>query len=146
MGKDCNATYDKGVTLASEDLEGVDTVGLGADAIGLNDGQVVVVDAEDEVRLARQGDEPEAVAGLRWISQGVPQVANRYCSPLALGHVHNSQVTGARGRRTTESVDQDGIQLPKESQQVNSEASKKDITRTWGSDRHWQQGDTNLPR
>ena len=59
-------------------------MGLGADAIGLNDGQVVVVDAEDEVRLARQGDEPEAVAGLRWISQGVPQVANRYCSPLAL--------------------------------------------------------------
>ena len=54
IGKNCSTTYDKGVTLASEDLEGVDTVRLGADAVGLNDGQVVIVDAEDEVRVARQ--------------------------------------------------------------------------------------------
>ena len=55
-------TYDERVTLGSEDLDRVDGDWLRLDTIGLDDGEVVVVDAEDVVRVARQRDEPEAVA------------------------------------------------------------------------------------
>ena len=48
--------------MSREDLDGVNKLRLGVDAIGLDDGEVVVVDAEDVVRVARQRDESEAVA------------------------------------------------------------------------------------
>ena len=56
------STYDERVTLGREDLNRVYSDRLSLDAIGLDDGEVVVVDAEDVVRVARQRDEPEAVA------------------------------------------------------------------------------------
>ena len=44
-------------------MKGVDGVRLGADGVRLDDGHVVVVDAEDVVRLARDRHKAEAVAG-----------------------------------------------------------------------------------
>ena len=55
-------TYDERVPLASVDLDGVDGVRLGVDRVGLDDGQIVVVDAEHVIGIAGHGYEAEAVA------------------------------------------------------------------------------------
>ena len=53
---------DERVALAGEDPDGVDRERLVVDGVGLNDGHVVAVDGELEVRVARHRDEAEAVA------------------------------------------------------------------------------------
>ena len=54
-------THHKGVALPSEDLNGVDSEGLGVDSVCLNNCQVVTVDVEGVVRVTRDGNETEAV-------------------------------------------------------------------------------------
>lgn len=55
-------TYHEGVALCSEDLDRVDKERLAVDTVDLDDGQVVTVDAERVVRVARDRNEAEAVA------------------------------------------------------------------------------------
>lgn len=55
-------TYDEGVALCSEDLDRIDKERLAVDTVDLDDGQVVPIDAERVVRVARDRNETEAVA------------------------------------------------------------------------------------
>ena len=57
-----NITYNDGVALAGEDLNGVDFESLGVHTVNLNNGEVVVIDREGEVGVARHRDKTEAVA------------------------------------------------------------------------------------
>ena len=55
-------TYNKRVPLCCEDLQRVDGVWLAANRVGFDDCHVMVVNAKDVERVARQGHEPEAVS------------------------------------------------------------------------------------
>ena len=48
--------------LTGEDLNLVNAQGLGADRVRLDDGHIVTINREREVRVARDGDKAEAVA------------------------------------------------------------------------------------
>ena len=54
-------TYDEGITLASEDLDGVDSVRMAVRPFHLNDRHVVSVDGEHPIWIARDADQPEAI-------------------------------------------------------------------------------------
>ena len=45
-------THHKRITLCSENLDGVDGDGVSLDTVGLNDGQLMAVDAEGITRVA----------------------------------------------------------------------------------------------
>lgn len=73
------STYHEGVTLSRENLNGVGGDGLCLDTVRLDDGEVMAIDAEHVVGVARQRYQAEAVAinrrsappsHLAWISFG----------------------------------------------------------------------------
>ncbi len=54
-------TYDEGISLTSVDMNRIDGHRLVADRVRLDDRHVVLVDREDEVRVARERDKAETV-------------------------------------------------------------------------------------
>ena len=83
-------TYDERVPHAGEDLKRVDLARLNIDRIGLNDGHIVTVNAEGEVRIARDRNQTETVT-------------------LAGLDADNSEVGAGAIAVTTQTVDQSGI-------------------------------------
>ena len=63
-------TYDEGIALSSENLDGVDSDRLGADTVGFDDSQRMTIDAEGVIGVARDRHQTEAVS---------TQVAVRCC-------------------------------------------------------------------
>ena len=102
------ATYDEGVPLACEDLDGVDGERLVVDRVDLDDGHVVAVDGEREVRVARHGDEAEAVA-------------------LALGDGDDGEVDRVAPGVTADSIDEDSVRTETEVRSVRHDRQ------TWNS-------------
>ncbi len=81
---------DERVPLAGEDLDLVNREGSVADSVHLDDVQVVAVDGEREVGIARHRDKAETVA-------------------LALRNVDHGESTGVTPSEAAESVDQDRV-------------------------------------
>ena len=104
MNSDAQArnTYHERVPLSRENLDGVHRDRLRLNPVRLDDGQVMAVDAEDVVRVARQRDKAEAVPKEKVSAYLRVDVKN--IVPFALRDVDHGKVCSGSRHATTQTV------------------------------------------
>ena len=100
-------TYHERIPLSRENLDGIHGDGLRLNPVRLDDGEVMAVDAEDVVRVARQRDKAEAVPKEKVSAYLRVDVKN--IVPFALRDVDDSEVSSGGGRAPSQAIDKSRV-------------------------------------
>ena len=102
------AAYNERVSLPGVDLNRVDHKRVDIDAIRLDNGHVVPVNGEREVRVTRNADKPHTVP-VRTSVSGFTEWHPALCSPLAVLDSNDRQRRGRAAGIAAETIDECGV-------------------------------------